>query len=974
MKTKLTYILIIAMIALLGYNVNKEMSKIENQYESVKNDPLNAKIYTLDNGLKVYLSVYKDAPRVQTYIAVRAGSKNDPADATGLAHYLEHMLFKGTDKYGSLDYEKESVLLQQIEALYEEYRQIDMDDEENRNRVWAQIDSVSGEAAKFAIANEYDKMISGIGAKGTNAYTSSESTVYLNDIPSNQLEKWLDIEAERFRMPVFRLFHTELEAVYEEKNIGMDNDGRKMFEAMLSGLFQKHTYGTQTTIGTVEHLKNPSLTEIRKYFNKNYVPNNMAICMSGDFDPDQVIIWINEKFGSFERKENPVFTPGIEQAITTPIVKDVYGPDAERLFMAFRFPGVAERETQVMRIIDMILSNSQAGLIDLHLNQEQKVLQASCFPYTLKDYSTHILFGIPKQGQSLDEVKDLLLAEVEKVKNGEFPDWLLPAIISDMKLERIKKFESNSSRANEFVQSFILDIDWMDYAQEMEVLESITKEEVLEVANKYYQNNYVLVRKNLGEDTSIRKVSKPAITPIEVNRDAQSDFLSAILETEVAEIEPDFINYQEDIAHSNCGNVELLHKQNTENNRFKLYYITDMGKNHNPKLELAVDYLKYLGTADISPAQKQEEFYKLGCDVSVNSQDEQTYISLSGLDDNFDASVELFENLLANAVANENALNNLKMDVLKKREDAKLNKRTILYSGMANFAKYGANNAFTNQLSEEELMAVSSGELLDIIHQLTSYEHRVLYYGPKEVDEASSSITELHQIPNALQTIPTGGEYAELEINKTSVYVVDYDMKQAEILMVAKGSQFNAEKMPLIKLHNEYFGGSMGSIVFQTLRESKALAYSVYSAYSTPRTADKSHYVTAYIGTQSDKLKEAMIGMNELLTDLPEVEANLENAKDAIVQKIRTERITKDKVLFSYESAKRMGSEKDARELIFNNIEGFTMEDLQSFHQEYINGNEYTILVLGSKDELNLDALKEYGEVKFLTLEDVFGY
>jgi predicted Zn-dependent peptidase len=974
MKTKLTYILIIAMIAVLGYNVNKEMGKIENQYESVKNDPLNTKIYTLDNGLKVYLSVYKDAPRVQTYIAVRAGSKNDPADATGLAHYLEHMLFKGTDKYGSLDFEKEAPMLDKIEALYEEYRTIDMNDEINRNRIWAQIDSVSGEAAKFAIANEYDKMISGIGAKGTNAYTSSESTVYVNDIPSNQLEKWLSIEAERFRMPVFRLFHTELEAVYEEKNRGLDNDGRKMFEAMLEGLFQNHTYGTQTTIGTVEHLKNPSLTKIRKYFNKNYVPNNMAICMSGDFDPDQVIIWINEKFGAFERKENPEFTPGIEQPITTPIIKDVYGPDAERLFMAFRFPGVAERETQVMRIIDMILSNSQAGLIDLHLNQEQKVLQASCFPYTLKDYSTHILFGMPKQGQSLDEVKDLLLAEVEKVKSGDFPDWLLPAIISDMKLERIKKFESNSSRANEFVQSFILDIDWMDYSQEMEVLESITKEEVLEVANKYYQDNYVLVRKNLGEDTSIRKVTKPAITPVEVNRDAQSDFLATILETEVSEIEPEFINYQEDIAHSNCGEVELLHKLNTENNRFKLYYITDMGKNHNPKLELAVDYLKYLGTADISPTQKQEEFYKLGCDVSVNSQDEQTYISLSGLDDNFEESVQLFENLLANAVTNDDALHNLKMDVLKKREDAKLSKQTILYSGMANFAKYGAKNAFTNQLSEEELMAVSSEELLSIIHNLTSYEHRVLYYGPKEVDEASSSISELHQIPSALQTIPEGGEYAELDINKTSVYVVDYDMQQAEILMVAKGSKYNAEKMPLIKLHNEYFGGSMGSIVFQTLRESKALAYSVYSAYSTPRTADKSHYVTAYIGTQSDKLKEAMIGMDELLTDLPEVEANLENSKDAIIQKIRTERITKDKVLFNYESAKRLGSEADSREEIFNNIEKFTMEDLQNFHQEYINGNEYTILVLGSKGELNLDALKEYGEVKFLTLEDVFGY
>jgi predicted Zn-dependent peptidase len=974
MKTKLTYILIIAALGLIGYNVNKNMGKLENQYETVKDDPLNTRIYTLDNGLKVYLSVYKDAPRVQTYIAVRAGSKNDPADATGLAHYLEHMLFKGTDKYGSLDYEKEKVLIDKIEALYEEYRQIDMDDTENRNRVWALIDSTSGEAAKFAIANEYDKMISGLGAKGTNAYTSAESTVYVNDIPSNQLEKWLSVEAERFRNPVFRLFHTELEAVYEEKNRGLDNDGRKMFEAMLAGLFQKHTYGTQTTIGTVEHLKNPSLTEIRKYFNKNYVPNNMAICLSGDFDPDQVIHWINDKFGTFERKEDPVFVPGVEEPITAPIVKDVYGPDAERVYIAYRFPGVAERETQVMRLIDMVLSNSQAGLIDLNLNQQQKVLQASCFPYTLKDYSSHILYGVPKQGQSLDEVKDLLLAEVEKVKAGDFPDWLLPAIISDMKLDKIQKYEANSSRANEFVQAFILDIDWEEYSKEFDVLESITKEELVAVANKYYQDNYVMVRKNLGEDTSVRKVSKPAITPVEVNRDAQSDFLTQILETEAADIQPQFINYEQDIAHSKVGAVELLHKKNTENGRFKLYYISDMGKNHNPKLSLAVDYLKYLGTAEMSPMQKQEEFYKLGCDVSVNSQYDQTYISLTGLDDNFTESVQLFEELLANAVANEEALNNLKYDLLKKRADAKLDKQTILYSGMSSYAKYGANNPFTNQLSEEEIMATTSAELLDIVHSLTAYEHRVLYYGPQEVEAVAQELTKLHQLPETLEAIPADGDYQELEINETSVYVLDYDMKQAEIMMLAKGSSFNAEQMPLIRLHNEYFGGSMGSIVFQTLRESKALAYSVYSSYTKPRTADKSHYVMAYIGTQADKLKEAMAGMNELLEELPLAESNLENAQDAIIQKIRTERITKDKVLFNYEGAKRMGLSHDSREEVFNKVSNFTMEDLQAFHNSTISGQDYTILVLGNKEDLDMEALAEYGEVKFLTLEEVFGY
>ena len=240
--------------------------------------------------MKVYLSSYEDAPRIQTSIAVRAGSKNDPSDATGLAHYLEHMLFKGTDKFGSLDYEKEKVLLDKIEDLYEQYRNIDMSKTKDRDVVWRQIDSISGEAAKLCIANEYDKMLSGIGAKGTNAYTSNERTVYINDIPSNQIETWLQIEAERFRMPVFRLFHTELETVYEEKNRALDSDGSKMFEALMIGLFPNHQYGTQKTIGTINHLKNPSLKEIRKYFNRYYVPNNMAICMSGDFDYDEVTV------------------------------------------------------------------------------------------------------------------------------------------------------------------------------------------------------------------------------------------------------------------------------------------------------------------------------------------------------------------------------------------------------------------------------------------------------------------------------------------------------------------------------------------------------------------------------------------------------------------------------------------------------------------------------------------------------------
>ena len=203
------------------------------EYVTVPGDSLRARIYTLDNGLTVYLTEYEDAPRIQTYIAVRAGSKNDPSYATGLAHYLEHMVFKGTSRLGTKDWEKEKAELAKIEALYEQYRQTK--DETQRKKIYHQIDSISGVAATYAIANEYDKITTNLGFKGTNAYTWTDQTVYINDIPANQVEAWAALEAERFSELVPRLFHTELEAVYEEKNRGLDTDSRKAFEAMLFG-------------------------------------------------------------------------------------------------------------------------------------------------------------------------------------------------------------------------------------------------------------------------------------------------------------------------------------------------------------------------------------------------------------------------------------------------------------------------------------------------------------------------------------------------------------------------------------------------------------------------------------------------------------------------------------------------------------------------------------------------------------------
>ena len=967
-----TISLLIFATAYFVVNLKNQMNKIENNYVEVIGDPLKARIYTLENGLKVYLTSYDDAPRIQTNIAVRAGSKNDPKNATGLAHYLEHMLFKGTDVFGSLDFNKEGPLIEEIEALYEQYRTVAMTDTANRERIYRKIDSVSAEAAKYAIANEYDKMALGIGAKGTNAYTSFEKTVYINDIPSNQLENWLKLESERFRYPVFRLFHTELEAVYEEKN--RDSDGSKLFESLFDGLFPNHQYGQQTTIGTVEHLKNPSLKEIRAYFNKYYVPNNMAICLSGDFDYDETIRLIQKYWSKFERKEDPIFNVYKESPIKKTVIKEVFGPEAESLFVGFRFEGANSNDSKILTMIDMVLANSTAGLIDLNLNQTQKIISGGSFPYVLKDYSMHTLYGSPKQGQTLEEVRDLLLNQIEEIKDGNFEQWLVDAIISDLKLNQIKKFESNSGRANEFVEAFILDISWEDYNKEISDLESITKQDIIDFAKENYNENYVVTYKRNGIDKTSVKVDKPDITPVQLNRVDQSDFLIKLLTEEVEDINPVFLDFDEIIEKTNIGELPFIYKKNTENNRFRLSYIFDIGTDHDNKLKFAVDYLKFLGTSEISPSRKQEEFYRLGCDLSMSSSSDKTRITLSGLANKFDESIMFFENFLANVIADEEALIALKSNKIKERADAKLNKQTILFKALVNYAKYGPTSSYTNVLSAEDISNLTSKDLLKSINDLLLYKHRISYYGPENISDLKIKLEDIHFNKSDLKPLPKKKEYKELDLQKPIVYVVDYDMKQAEVIMLSKGSKLNMSEFSKIKFHNEYFGGGMSSIVFQEMRESKALAYSVYSTYTIPKDTNSSHYLMSYIGTQVDKLSEAMSGMSELLDEMPKAETNMNNAKEAIIQRIRTERLTKSKVLSEYEKAQEQGVNYDMRTDLYNQVQAFNVDSLNDFHNSHIANRNRVVMVLGAKSDLDLSVLKEYGEIKHLTLEEVFGY
>ncbi len=943
-------------------------------YKTVLGDPMKARFYTLKNGLSVILSVNKKEPRIQSLVAVRSGSNSDPRDHTGLAHYLEHVMFKGTDKYGTLNWAKEKPLLDKIDSLYEKYNHTT--DTTVRAAIYRDIDKTSGEAAKFAIANEYDKLMASMGAEGTNASTWYEFTVYTDDIPSSAIDKYLTVQAERFRNPVFRIFHTELEAVYEEKNISLDSDPEKVDELMYATLFPTNNYGQQTTIGTIEHLKNPSLKAIRDFYNKNYVPNNMAVIMTGDFDPDYLIKKIDQHFSYMKSGKVSDYNPSPEVPITKHVYKEVFGPDAESVNMAYRLSGGNDFNSFVkMTALKSVLSNGKAGLIDFDLNKKQQVLSARASVSSYRLYSLFELTGRPKSDQSLEDVKDLLLKEMAKVKAGDFDEQLIKAAAVNYKLNELQGLEDNQYRAYNLFDNFILDRNksWAQKVSISELLGKLTKKDLVEFANNNFENNFACIYKKKGEDKDVIKVSKPPITPVEMNREAQSGFLKMVAAMPAMKVQPQWLDYDKDIQKAKIGNTQLLYVQNKDNDIFRQSYRFEMGNFNSKMLSIASQYLQFLGTDKKDAEEISKEFYYLGCSYNLNVGDEFTTIFLTGLQENMVKADDLLEDLLANCRADEDALAALKARILKGRSDNKLNKRAIL-SGLRSYAMYGEKNPFNNQFTNDELNTLKASELIDFLHNLTKYKHLIIYFGPLTLDDATAAISKIHELPSDFIPYPASDEFKKIEQTKNTVLFADYDMVQAEIAWVRNTVNFNADNASTVEVFNEYYGGGMGSIVFQTLRESKALAYSTYAFYSVPSKADDKYAVIGYIGTQADKLDEAIAGMNDLFTNVPESQKVLEVSKLSIKNRYQTERYTEDAVIYQYLADQRLGLKRDLRKDVYDNFEKISFGDLQNFASNNISNKPYTYCILASEKKVTPEALSKYGEVKKLSLEEIFGY
>ena len=969
MKRNLFATLLLAVCCLLTLSLNAQ----NYHKETYQNDPMNVIHYTLDNGLQVFMSVNKDVPRIQTYIAVRVGSKNDPAESTGLSHYLEHLMFKGTNHFGTLDWTKEQKELKEIERLYEVYNHTT--DPAQRKAIYHLIDSVSYEASKYAIPNEYDKMMSMIGAQGTNAFTSNDMTVYQEDIPSNELERWLMIEGERFANPVFRLFHTELEAVYEEKNMNMANDSRTAYEKLNEELFPNHPYGTQTTIGTIEHLKNPSLTNINKHFYTYYVPNNYCIAMAGDFNPDEAIYLINKYFGNIQPRYIPDFTYVKEKPIREVKVVEVYGLEPENVQIGYRIEsGTGSHDVLLAEMADAVLMNGSCGIIDENINQKQLAMSAYSGVSDLNDYAYFRLSGRPKEGQTLEQLKDLLLQQIEILKSGNWDEDLLTAAINNRKLRDMTSLESNSNRAMAMAMAYLSHQSWQDVINETENMSLVTKEDVVDFAKRIFKsNNYVIVYKRQGEQRNVQKVEKPEITPVVMNRDVESSFLQEVKGMIVNPIEPVFVDFNKDMQKGKANGNEILYVQNTENGRFQLVYRYNYGSFYDKNAGITNSFLDQLESENRTLSQINRQMYDLACDYSIGFGTKYATVRISGLSENMEKAMAIVEDILNNPKISEESVQNSIADVLKSRNDAKSRQQTI-FQNMLRYASFGKDNIRKYFVTNDEVQKIKAQDVINQIKTMTSQPQRILYYGDLTLNDLQKVITEKHSVHPAKKPVKMGSDYDRLATREDKVYFAHYDAKQSMCRQLTTSIPANWALSPQIEMYNEYFGGSMNSIVFQEIREKRSLAYSAAAYYVEPSEKGKLNYNMTHIGTQNDKLMDALEAFTELLDDMPVSKLNFDLAKTALISQYRTDRTRKMSIINYYLTCEEMGLKAPMDRVNYNAIQKMSMVDVINFNKNYIKGQKRVVVVLGNKDEVDLKGLEKYGKVTTLSLEEIFGY
>ena len=929
---------------------------------------LKTKTFYLDNGLKVVLCEDHSQPEINGSVYVHAGSKNDPADATGMAHYFEHIMFKGTDKIGTTNWEAEKVFLDSIDMMYDKLH--GTTDPEVRKAIQRKINALSIASTDYAIPNEVDVILTQMGGSGLNAGTSYDQTMYFNTFPSNQLSKWMDVYAERFRNPVFRLFQSELETVYEEKNMYGDSPMNAFQEYLFKETFGEHPYG-RPVIGFTEHLKNPQPTKMREFYNTFYVANNMTLLLVGDFDIDEVEPMVAEKFGVWQHRELPAKPSYQLPTFNGPTVKEVKMTPVK--MGSFSFPGVkiSDPDYLPLSLACGIFSNGETGLVD-KLMFEGKIMGAMMMPLSLEDCGSNLMIYIPKLlGQSHEEAENLILECLDRLKKGDFSDDLFEATRMDMLVSQITETESIEDLSSLFMELEMMGQTYEQHLADVERLKTITKEEVVAVANKYFGNDYLVIRSKMGFPAK-DKIEKPDWKPIEAkNTEAKSDFAKAIEAQVVPEVEPQVIEFGKDVKVTQINDCfRLFSTINTRNDVFNMKIQYNCGTLKDPDLDKAIQYFQMQGTKDKSFEEFSLELQKMGATISLYAEDNDMVVSLTGFEKDLNAVLALCQEKFFYTGNNEG----VKAALI---EGEATNQKTMRddASGWAKavreYALYGEQSTYLNHATLNDWSKRSGEELLDEVHEAMKYDGNVMYSGNTDPKLVVEMLKEHNLVRN---NAIKGEEVVRVENQFTNDQVLlasNKKFRQSNIFFYVPGEKLSLEDEARAAVFNKYFGTDMYSIVFQEIREFRSLGYTAYGYYMYDILQRKPGSLFCFLGTQSDKTIDGMAALKDLVVDMPVRMEKFNASKEALLKSRASDYYNFREKPYAVYSFMKRGYDHDPRVEVTEIIRNTNFEDVNGFYNRMVKGRPVVIMMSGNQKKIDKKELAKFGKVTKLKYKQI---
>jgi predicted Zn-dependent peptidase len=929
---------------------------------------LKTKTIHLENGLKVVMCEDHSQPEIYGAVYVHAGSKNDPVEATGMAHYFEHIMFKGTDKIGTTNWEAEKVFLDSIDLMYDKLHETT--DVVERQAIQQKINVLSQKSADYAIPNEVDVILTQMGGKSLNAGTSYDMTVYYNIFPSNQLSKWMDVYVERFRNPVFRLFQSELETVYEEKNMYGDNPITAFQEYLFHETFGDHPYG-RPVIGYTEHLKNPQTSRMREFYNTYYVANNMTLILVGDFDIAAAEPIVAEKFGTWrsgELPKEPIYTlpkfngPTVKEVRMTPIKMG-----------ALIYPGVknSDPDKLPLSLACSVFANGETGLMD-KLMRDGDIMAAMLLPLSLEDYGGNVMIYVPKLlGQSHESAEKLIFGCLDQLKKGEFSDDLFEAMRMSMLTARLKETESLESLSGLFLELEMTGQSLEEYQAETERLKNITKDEVVAIANKYFGNDYLDVRSKMGFPDK-DKVDKPAWKPIEAkNTEAKSDFAKAIEAQQVPEVNPQVVKFGKDVKITEVNDsFKLFSTTNPRNDIFDLKVSFNYGYSSDPDLDRAVQYLQMQGTTTQSPEEFALELQKLGASVDFYATENQFTVHMTGFEKDLNEIMALCSSKLQNPSNNakyiETIVEGEKTNLSTQREDA-----STWAQAVREYALYGDKSTFLRRAPLKQWGKKSGEMLLAEIAEALKYDGYVLFSGNTQPESVVEMLKENNLVK--LNTIK-GQEKIRVEKKYTDSQVFiasNKKFRQSNIYFYVPGEKLNAQDEAMSSLFSKYFGTDMYSIVFQEIREFRSLGYTAYANYRYDYLERKPGNLFGFLGTQSDKTLDGMNAFKDLIVNMPVRMEKFNASKEALLKSRSSDYVNFRNLPATVQNWMKKGYDHDPRGEVTEIIRNANFEDVQSFYNRMIKGRPVVIMMSGNEKKINKKELGKFGTVTKLKYKQI---